>query len=130
MKHDEFLARVRERGEYDDQKEAEQITLAVLGVLSSRITGGEAKDLAAQLPEPLDAPLRDQHSGAAEHFGVKEFLSRVAELTNARPRTAEWDASAVLSTLSDAISGGELNQIISQLPSGYAPLFGKPELSD
>ncbi|MFF3342766.1 hypothetical protein [Streptomyces flavidovirens] len=30
----------------------------------------------------------------------------------------------------DAISGGEFNEIISELPSGYAALFGKPDLSD
>jgi uncharacterized protein (DUF2267 family) len=130
MRHDEFLAQVRERGEYNDQKEAEEISLAVLSVLASRITGNEAKDLAAQLPEPLDGPMREAADSAAETFGVNEFLERVAQLTGARPRTAEWDAGAVLSTLSEAISGGELNQIISQLPSGFAPLFGKPELSD
>lgn len=61
---------------------------------------------------------------------MEEFLSRVAERTGARPRTAEWDASAVLSTLADTVSGGELNQIITQLPSGFTPLFGRPELSD
>jgi uncharacterized protein (DUF2267 family) len=40
-----------------------------------------------------------------------------------------WDASAVLSRLADAISSGELNQLLSQLPSGYATLFGRPGLS-
>ncbi|GHD92814.1 hypothetical protein GCM10010508_47140 [Streptomyces naganishii JCM 4654] len=60
---------------------------------------------------------------------MEEFCQRVAERTNARPRTAEWDASAVLSGLAEAVSGGELNQIISQLPSGYATLFGKADLA-
>ncbi|MFC4496885.1 DUF2267 domain-containing protein [Streptomyces ovatisporus] len=129
MRHDEFLAQVRERGEYHDQKEAEEITAAVLGVLASRIRGSEATDLAAQLPEPLDRPLLDESAAESGNFGVEEFLQRVAGLTGARPRTAEWDAGAVLSTLGEAVSGGELNQIISRLPSGYAPLFGKPELS-
>ncbi|GGT24312.1 hypothetical protein GCM10010271_29630 [Streptomyces kurssanovii] len=54
----------------------------------------------------------------------------MGERTGARPQTAQWDASAVLSTLADAVSPGELNQVISQLPSGYAVLFGKPDLSD
>ncbi|GAB2899784.1 hypothetical protein GCM10027074_77870 [Streptomyces deserti] len=57
-------------------------------------------------------------------------MRRVAERVDARPRTAEWDASAVLSTLADAVSGGELNQILSQLPSGYAALFCRADLSD
>lgn len=35
----------------------------------------------------------------------------------------------MLSTVADAVSGGELDQLLSQLPSGYAPLFGKPDLA-
>ncbi|MFJ8470038.1 DUF2267 domain-containing protein [Streptomyces swartbergensis] len=130
MRHDEFVAQVRERGEYNDQEEAEEITTAVLEVLSQRIRPGEAADVAAQLPEPLRAPLTGDGERQAESFGVEEFLRRVAERVGARPRTAEWDASAVLSTLADAVSGGELNQILSQLPSGYAALFGRADLSD
>lgn len=129
MRADEFLARVRERGDFQNQDEAREITEAVLRVLSTRITGGEAEDLAAQLPEPLDRPLWEAPEGA-EAYGVHEFLDRVAESTGARPRTAEWDASAVLSTVGEAVSGGEFNQLITQLPSGYAPLFGEPQLAD
>lgn len=65
----------------------------------------------------------------AGSFGIDEFYRRVAERIGARPRTAEWDASAVLTALADAISGGELNQLLSQLPSGYAVLFGKADLA-
>ncbi|MDG9703499.1 DUF2267 domain-containing protein [Streptomyces sp. DH37] len=129
MRYDEFLARVRELGEYADQKEAEAVATAVLEVLASRITPKETEDLAAQMPGALGDVLRESRAEKAETFGVEEFCRRVAERTGARPRTAEWDASAVLSTLARAVSGGELNQILSQLPSGYAVLFGKPELS-
>jgi len=129
MKSDRFLARVRERGEYRDQAEAMQITEAVLGVLSSRITGGEAKDLASQLPEPIDRTLLEESREAAESFGVTEFLRRVAERTGALPGTGEREAGAVLPTLAEAVSGGEFNQLLTQLPSGYAPLFGEPELA-
>lgn len=45
-------------------------------------------------------------------------------------RIAEWDAAAVLSTLAVNVSGGLLNQVLSGLPSGYASLFGHPELSE
>ncbi|MCP9956671.1 DUF2267 domain-containing protein [Streptomyces sudanensis] len=132
MRYDEFLARVRERGEYHDQAEAAQITRAVLEVLGHRITPGEAADLAAQLPGDLGDVLTADADGGrpTERFGIEEFHRRVAERTGARPRTAQWDASAVLSTLADAVSGGELNQIISQLPSSYAVLFGKADLAD
>jgi hypothetical protein len=47
----------------------------------------------------------------------------------ASEEAASWDASAVLSTLGEAVTGGELNQVLTQLQPGYAPLFGKPDLA-
>lgn len=129
MKYDQFVALVRDRGEYQSAAEAGQVTKSVLEVLAGRIDPGEARDLAAQLPEPLGDAVRSGAGDRAESYGVAEFCRRVAERTNARPKTAEWDASAVLSATADAVSGGELNQILSQLPSGYAQLFGRPGLS-
>lgn len=130
MKYDEFLARVRDRGEYADQDEAAKVTEQVLSVLAGRISPGEVDDLASQLPGPLGEVLTNAKQQRAESYGIEEFYRRVAERTGARPRTALWDASAVLTTVADTISGGELNQVISQLPSGYAVLFGKPDLAD
>lgn len=129
MNYDEFLAQVRERGEYPSRDEAQRVSTAVLEVLASRLTPGEAGDLAAQLPGELPRVLTAPRNGAAERFGVDEFCRRVAERVGGSPPTAEWDASAVLSTIADSVSGGELNHVLSQLPSGYAPLFGKAELS-
>jgi uncharacterized protein (DUF2267 family) len=128
MTLDEFLYVVRDRGEYDSRDEAEQVSRAVLTVLANRITPGEAKDLSAQLPAPLSSAAQPDDN-RPDSYGVEEFCRRIAERVGGHTRTAEWDASAVLSTVADAVSGGELNQVLSQLPSGYAPLFGKPELS-
>jgi uncharacterized protein (DUF2267 family) len=128
MTLDEFLALVRDRGEYDSRKEAERVSRAVLSVLANRITPGEAEDLSAQLPAPLRTAARPG-DGRPSSFGVDEFCRRVAQRVGGHLRTAEWDASAVLSTVAEAVPGGELNQLLSQLPSGYAVMFGKPELS-
>lgn len=68
-------------------------------------------------------------AGPQEAFGVEEFLRRLARQLSATEQTAQWDASAVLTTLAEAVSGGELNQIVTQLPAGYAPLFGKADLA-
>ena len=127
MRYDEFLAKVRDRGEYADQAEADRTTRVVLGLLGRRLVDGERKDLAAQLPGELqDAVLT---ADPQEAFGVEEFLRRLAHQLSASDDTARWDASAVLTTLAEAVSGGELNQILTQLPAGYAPLFGKPDLA-
>lgn len=127
MKYDEFLTKVRERGEYADRREAERVAHTVLGVLAQRLEAGEAGDLAAQLPVQAGMALVDWE-GPAVPFGVREFLERIAESTGATTMTAEWDASAVLTTVAEGVSGGELHDLLTQLPSGYATLFGEPTL--
>lgn len=122
---DEFLAQVLDRGEYHSQEEAEQVTEAVLWVLASRIAPEEAGDLAAGLPAPLDDALRTERGRRPEPFDREEFLRRVAGRTGARPRTAEWDASAVLSTVADAVSEGQVGHLLEQLPPDWADLFGR-----
>ncbi|CAM5594205.1 DUF2267 domain-containing protein [Streptomyces fumanus] len=126
MRADEFLARVRDRGEYHSQEEAEQVTEAVLWVLASRIVPEEATDLAEQLPAPLDDALRLER-GRPEPFDREEFLRRVAEQTGARPRTAEWDTGAVLSTVAETVSAGQVGHLLDQLPPDWADLFGRTE---
>jgi uncharacterized protein (DUF2267 family) len=128
MTHEEFLAMVRERGQYQDLAEAERVSRAVLGLLGARLTAGEVSDLASQLPAQLKDALV-QAPQQAQAFGVEEFVQRLAQAVGTTPQTARWDASAVLTTLAESISGGQLNQVLSQLQSGYAELFGKPELT-
>jgi uncharacterized protein (DUF2267 family) len=125
--YDEFIAKVRDRGDYADRGEAEHAARTVLWLLGQRLAGGEAKDLAAQLPGQLQETLLGAPSGGS--FGVEEFLRRLADELPATEEAARWDASAVLATVAEAITGGQLNQLLTQLQSGYAELFGKPELA-
>jgi uncharacterized protein (DUF2267 family) len=129
VKSDEFLAKVRDRGEYASHEEAADVTRITLARLGERLAGGEAKDLAAQLPAELQPPLLQAAATPASSSGIHEFLRRLAGDLNATEETARWDASAVLTTLAEAITGGQLNQVLSQLPAEFAVLFGKPELA-
>lgn len=127
MKIDEFLARIGERGEYAEHTEAERVARGILTVLGERLDGGEAKDLAAQLPADLQDVLLTAPQPPTS-LGPEDFLTRVAAVLGTSPETARWDASAVLSTVADAVSDGELNDVLSQLPRGFPELFGRPEL--
>jgi len=130
MRYEEFMAKVRDRGEYTGIEEADGVTRTVLARLGQRLAGGEAKDLAAQLPVELQDVLLDiSAAGQADAVGIHQFLRLLAVELTATEETARWDASAVLSTVAEAVSGGQLNQILSQLPSEYALLFGKPDLA-
>ncbi|MBA8826299.1 uncharacterized protein (DUF2267 family) [Saccharopolyspora lacisalsi] len=130
MKHDELLARVRDSGEYDTREETERVVRVVLAVLGVRLGGGEAEDLAAQVPDQVSGVLTVQADSGGVQVGIEDFLREVSrQLGTASTEAARWDASAVLTTLAEGITGGELNQLLSQLPSGYAPLFDHPELT-
>lgn len=130
MKYDEFLASVRERGAYETRAETEQVARAVLVVLGVRLVGGEAKDLAAQLPDEISEVLTVHADTGGLQVGVNDFLGEVAkQLGTSSADGAHRAANSVLGTLASGITGGELNQLLSQLPSGYAPLFGHPELA-
>ncbi|WP_413804582.1 DUF2267 domain-containing protein [Streptomyces sp. OE57] len=126
----EFLAAVREQGDYGDTPEALTVTEAVLTTLGERLQPVAANHLADQLPIELAEVLMD----AADDFpgrawGVQEFLRRVAETTGDDQETARSHAEAVLTVLAKTISGGEVNKLISALPAGYAELFGHTELA-
>ncbi|AKZ54257.1 hypothetical protein SAM23877_1208 [Streptomyces ambofaciens ATCC 23877] len=124
MRLDEFLTLVRDRGEYHSEDEAEQVSRAVLWVVASRVGPEEATALASDLPAPLAEALRLER-GRPESFGRDEFLQRVAQQTGARPRTAEWDAGAVLSTLTEAVPGERVDRLLTHLPTDCADLFGR-----
>lgn len=93
-------------------------------MLASRVGPREAASLAADLPAPLDEALLLER-GRPETFGRAEFLRRVAQQTGARPRTAEWDAGAVLATLGEAVPGERVDHLLARLPADCADLFGR-----
>jgi uncharacterized protein (DUF2267 family) len=117
MQYDEFIALVSERtGLFEG--EAVALTRATLATLAERISGGEARDLAAQLPGPLqDALLPTKEE--AEAFSFDEFVRRVAERSGDDANPSESDVFAVMATLRDAVTPGEFDDVLSQLPSEF-----------
>jgi uncharacterized protein (DUF2267 family) len=107
-----------------DKVRAERAVRATLMTLGTRIDAGEADDLAAQLPRSFAGCLR--RTGHAERFPPTEFARRVAcvvPLTNDQARKA---IRAVFTVLNEAVSTGELEQVLSQLDAGYSRLVGLP----
>ena len=84
-------------------------------------------------PARMRVERRERVLAAMTEDGINALLLGTAPniryATGARPLTAQQDSGAVLSTVAKAVSGGELNQLLSHLPSGYAVMFGKPELA-
>ena len=68
MKHDEFIGQVQHRARLSSRGAAERATRATLEPLAERLAGGEADDLAAQLPLELGEHLRREGQLAANDF--------------------------------------------------------------
>src|SRR3954463_4466458 len=90
--HDQFLTAVQQKARISRER-AEAAARATLETLAERLSAGEARDVAAQLPPELAAYLPPR--GDAERFDVEEFLRRVAEREGVDVPTAEEHARAV-----------------------------------
>ncbi|GIJ25032.1 hypothetical protein Vqi01_01940 [Micromonospora qiuiae] len=122
MDYDTFVDQVARRTGTSWQRAAELIR-ATLATLAERLTGGEVLDLAVQLPEPLRPPLRPTpDTEAAERFGAAEFVARVALRGGIEESAARDVASAVFSTLREAVTGGEFDELVVRLPRDYREL--------
>jgi uncharacterized protein (DUF2267 family) len=117
MKYDEFISAFAERAGVAGE-EAESLIRAGLEALAERITGGEARDLAAQLPKSLQEPLKGKPE-PAEDFGPEEFIRRISDRTGVDTDRAELAMRALFATLRQATTGGEFNDVMSQLPREY-----------
>jgi uncharacterized protein (DUF2267 family) len=117
MNHEQFVSSVAERAGVDPEQ-AEALTRAVLATLAERITGGEARDLAAQLPVPLQNPLLSADE-EAEAFSLDEFIRRTAQRAGTDRDTAGIGVAAVMTTLRESISSGEFDDVMSQLPQEF-----------
>jgi uncharacterized protein (DUF2267 family) len=122
MEQDEFVTKVGQRAGVSLEVAA-ALTAATLQTLAERVSGGEAEDLAAQLP----AELKPHLTGAdepAQPFGAEEFIRRVADRAGTDPDRARAGVRAVFTTLREAVTLGEVDDISAQLPQDFQELVG------
>jgi len=110
----EFFRTVAQRSGLSRQ-EAADVTRATLETLADRLSGGEAQDLAAQLPDGLREYLRAERNKGAKRFGLDEFVDRISQRNGLKPAETRTALRAVFTTLRDA-SGDEFDEVMSQLP--------------
>ena len=127
MNDEQFIAEVKNLAELDTEEDAHKAIAATLETLKERLAGEEPSDLAAQLP-PEIAPYVEG-GGGGESFSVEEFYERVAQKEGVGNNEATRHARAVATVLQTAVSGGELEDVRSQLGDGYRELFGQPGAS-
>ncbi|MFI8533030.1 DUF2267 domain-containing protein [Streptomyces aquilus] len=124
----ELVDAVRESGQYPTRAEAERVTRVVLSALGGHVTGDERVALARALPEQAARVVAGQIP-ATRPLTAAEFVESVAaRIEGATTATARWDVSSVLSALPRWAGDALVDRILSQLPPGYALLFGRAEL--
>src|ERR1700704_1363989 len=97
MTYDEFIGQVQSRARLGTSGDAVRATRATLEVLGQRLFGGEAKDLAAQLPQEIGYYLRQAET--SESFGLDEFFKRVSERERVDLPVAVHHARVVISVV-------------------------------
>src|SRR5215217_802280 len=127
MKGDQFIAEVRNLTELDTNEQAREAIRATLETLKERLAGNEPSNLAAQLP-PEVAPYAEGEGGG-ESFPVREFYERVAQKEGVGHDEAVKHARAVATVVQTAVTGGEIDDVRSQLGNEYEELFGQPGAS-
>jgi uncharacterized protein (DUF2267 family) len=120
MQFEEFVREVADRTGVS-RDDAESLVRATLRTLAERLSGGEAEDLAAQLPKQLQAELIPPQE-EAQGFDVEEFARRVATRSGIDEADAGAGVVAVLSVIRDAVSPGEFDDVLSQLGRDFAEL--------
>jgi uncharacterized protein (DUF2267 family) len=108
-----------------DREHAERAARAVLQTLAERLSAGEARQLAAQLPAPLAGWLHT--TSAPEPFRYDEFLRRVATRVGTDPATAARYARAVFWALGQTLSQDEIADLAAELPDDFAPVVAEAQ---
>jgi uncharacterized protein (DUF2267 family) len=124
MDYEQFVDLLAERADVT-REQAEILTQATLATLAERISGGEARDLAAQLPPRLQTPLLPT-AEEAEAFDLEEFVRRTAERAGTDFDTADTAVAAVFTTLREAVTEGEFDDVMSQLPQEFRGMTSGP----
>jgi uncharacterized protein (DUF2267 family) len=127
MKGDQFIAEVRNLAELENNEEAEKAIRATLETLKERLAGNEPSNLAAQLPPEVASYV--EGDGGRQSFSVDEFYDRVAQREGVGHDEAVRHARAVATVVQTAVTGGEIDDVRSQLGNDYEELFGQPSAS-
>jgi uncharacterized protein (DUF2267 family) len=123
LRYDEFIGQVQHRAGLGSHAEAERATRATLETLAERLAGGEAHDLASQLPAELARSLEAPDAGIGAKLTLDEFFELVSERERADLPTATFHARVVIGVLTEAVSMGEIQDVRVQLPAAFAQLF-------
>jgi uncharacterized protein (DUF2267 family) len=118
---DAFVARVAERTEAD-QDTARRYVHAALLALSRAVTADAWEDVVRELPADF-GPLLEGTRPSGIPMPLDEFLQWVVDRAGIDRDTALRATEAVLETLGERIAGGEVDDLVKELPPEFRPVL-------
>ena len=105
------------------REESADISRAVLEGLADQLSDGEARRLAADLPD-LEEQLQARRRRRPEAHPVKlqDFIKQVSERTGMTDEDSRAGAGAVLAMLREVLSEEDYRHVTGQLPAEYTAL--------
>ncbi|MFI6080345.1 DUF2267 domain-containing protein [Streptomyces sp. NPDC051217] len=127
MTFERMLETVRYEGAYPTRERAEESVTCVLTALGGQLADSERSFLAARMPAEAARLLNEV--APAEPLTGQEFVKELAARSGGTTATTRWDSSTVLTLVGRLAGSDVLSRVLTQLPPGYALLFGRAELT-
>lgn len=121
MQYDEFIDRVLERSGLGSRDRAIDITRAALETLGERLDRTVRRGVASQLPSELRELMLSRPD--SDQYPLQEFYQRVGARADTKYYDAAERATAVLGVLREAVSEGQMQEMLDSLPHEYSRLF-------
>jgi uncharacterized protein (DUF2267 family) len=119
---EEFLRRVAMR-EGTDRETAMEHSRAVFRALGIAVAPGELRDMVAQLPNDFEPLLEAAGVGRRGAMEAYDLVGRAAEIAGIDRAAARRAVEAVLETLAERISAGEVEDLERELPPNLRPVL-------
>jgi len=122
MDYSEFVDLVQKNSHLPDRGDAERVTRVTLETLGEVLRDSERDKLASQLPKEMKSflYLRDY-----DLYQLQEFYRRVGARSDSGYHDAAERAKAVMAALSQAITPGQMDEVLAELPDEYKDLLKK-----
>lgn len=122
----EFLARLHKDLALDDAERARAAFEVVASGIVRRLTPEEARDFVAQLPSSIRDKLLELPPGPDPEVTRESMQADMAQRLDLDPEHAMTLVRKVASCLSDFVSAGEIEHVVSQLPREMKEIFANP----
>jgi uncharacterized protein (DUF2267 family) len=121
-----MLSQVQADAGLGSLEQAETVLEIVVSSLVRRLTPNEAKDLIAQLPSVLQAPLRALPPGPDKRISRETIEADLVSILDVDSARAAELLEAVGATIAQNVSSGQMSDVQGQLPEDLRGVFSAP----